>query len=235
MLTTPNPTTIRRRGARRATAAVGLAVATLVTVFGAPATEARSDEPVLGFGGRLLRVSVEVEPGLVLTGTEPTTQVRSILGDYRSWIGGGDVRFQLVDIEPDIRVRIAPPAVVDARCAPLRTGGRLSCRNGNSVNINADRWNGATDFWTAGLDVYRAYLINHEIGHFLGYGHVGCPGGGQPAPVMQQQTKSLAGCVENGWPYPDHPPFAAELELDEHRASRLARSFAVTLRRILTG
>ncbi len=193
---------------------------------------------ILGTDGRLIQVSIEVEPGLELVEPAPDVAVFNILSDYRSWIGGGDVRFQIVDTaDADVRIRIAPPAVVDARCRPLRTGGRLSCRNGRSLNINADRWNGATEFWTAGLDVYRAYLINHELGHFLGYGHVGCPGAGQRAPVMQQQTKSLQGCVENGWPYPDNPPVlppVPELNLGEgSRASRVATEVGQLVRRVI--
>ena len=158
----------------------------------------------VGTGGSIRGVSVEVEDALGWDDHEAKEAVMAILGDGRSWIAEGDVRFQLVDpADADVRVRIATPATVDARCFPLRTVGRLSCRNGNSLNINSDRWTGATSFWTAPLDEYRAYVINHEMGHFLGLGHQNCPGAGQLAPVMQQQTKSLRGCQPNGWPYPN--------------------------------
>lgn len=181
------------------------------SAFAIPAASQQPTDPpgeqIAGTDGRLLTVSVEIEPGLSIVGEPVADVVFDILSDRRSWIGAGTVRFQIIDsTDADIRVRIASPATVDQRCLPLRTVGRLSCRNGRSLNINADRWNGATEFWSAGLDVYRAYLINHEVGHYLGNGHVNCPGVGQPAPVMQQQTKSLQGCVENGWPYPDNPP-----------------------------
>lgn len=78
-----------------------------------------------------------------------------------------------------------------------------SCRVGANVVINFDRWQGASTAWNASggsLENYRVMVINHEVGHWFGFGHKGCGGAGQPAPVMQQQSIDLQGCVFNPWP-----------------------------------
>jgi hypothetical protein len=69
--------------------------------------------------------------------------------------------------------------------------------------MNMDRWVNGVPNYGAPLEEYRRYAINHETGHRLGDGHELCPGQGQLAPVMQQQTLGLHGCVANAWPYPN--------------------------------
>lgn len=95
-----------------------------------------------------------------------------------------------------------PPATVDSRCLPLNTIGVYSCRSGNSVNINSDRWAGATSDWSLDLDAYRSYVVNHEVGHALGHDHEQCGSQGTLAPVMMKQSKGLKGCLGNPWPFP---------------------------------
>ena len=51
------------------------------------------------------------------------------------------------------------------------------------------------------LSDYRTNVINHEMGHYLGFDHMRCPGAGGPAPIMQTQTIDLGGCVPNSHPY----------------------------------
>ena len=78
-----------------------------------------------------------------------------------------------------------------------------SCRAGNNVIINNDRWVGATSAWNAGggsLRDYRHMVVNHEVGHWLGHEHRACGGAGQAAPLMQQQSIDLQGCTFNPWP-----------------------------------
>ena len=66
--------------------------------------------------------------------------------------------------------------------------------------LNAWRWQNGAETYGEDLEGYRQYLVNHETGHALGYGHLGCPEAGAPAPVMVQQTKTLLGCAPNPWP-----------------------------------
>lgn len=78
-----------------------------------------------------------------------------------------------------------------------------SCRAGNNVVINTDRWSGASSAWNSGggtLRDYRHMVVNHEVGHWLGHDHASCGGSGQPAPLMQQQSIDLMGCTFNPWP-----------------------------------
>ncbi len=158
-----------------------------------------------GTGGALIRYSVEVEAAAGHHPEDVARIVDEILGDPRSWAANGEARFQRVSVDrADLRIKLATPATTDRLCLPFRTGGQLSC-NVEDVRIvfNLNRWEGAVSHWTASLDEYRGYLVNHEVGHSLDYVHVPCPAPGQPAPVMMQQSKSLGGCLPNPWPYPE--------------------------------
>jgi hypothetical protein len=153
--------------------------------------------------GRVRTFTVEVEDGLGADAVVLAEEVERILRDPRSWTASGSVAFQRVDGAASFRVVLASPATVDRACAPLRTYGRFSCWNGHSAMINAWRWARGAPSYEGDLVGYRTYLVNHEVGHALGYGHVGCPRAGDLAPVMMQQTIGVGACVQNPWPYPE--------------------------------
>jgi hypothetical protein len=152
--------------------------------------------------GELKRVRVEVEDGLPVDGLAFAEMVMSILNDPRGWGAEGTVTFARVEGEADLRVVLASPAKVDEMCAPLKTAGEYSCgRNGHAA-INYARWVEATEEFESRTQ-YRQYVSNHEVGHLLGKQHVSCPGAGERAPIMQQQSVRVAPCEPNGWPFPD--------------------------------
>ena len=154
--------------------------------------------------GSLTTFAVEVEKGLPGDDEDFVEAVELILGDPRSWGEEGDRSLQRVDgDDADIRVLLAAPDTVDRMCAPLNTNGFVSCANGNRAIINQNRWVAGVEDFEDDLETYRIYVINHEVGHTLGHGHVDCPGEGEVAPVMQQQTLGLQGCEANGWVDPD--------------------------------
>ncbi|PDP84725.1 hypothetical protein CQJ94_24155 [Glycomyces fuscus] len=157
--------------------------------------------------GPLTTFAVEVEEGLPGEAEDFAAAVEEILGDPRSWGDDGERAMQRVDgDDADIRVLLAAPDTVDRLCAPLNTDGYVSCANGNRAIINQNRWVSGVPHFEDDLRTYRIYLINHEVGHTLGHGHVDCPGEGEQAPVMQQQTLSLQGCEPNGWVHPENDP-----------------------------
>lgn len=171
-------------------------------------TYAAGTGPVLGTGGALRPFRVAVEDGIGVTAEEFAAAVEGVLGDPRSWIAGGDVRLQRVagTSDADFTVLLATPATSERICREewLETEQYTNCRlSDDRVVINLARWLTAVPDYGAPLGEYRAYAINHEVGHQLGHGHERCPGPGQPAPVMQQQTLGLQGCLAYGWPYLD--------------------------------
>lgn len=147
--------------------------------------------------------SVKVEQGLPLDVEATATQISSILNDERGWTGYQDNSFQLVSDpgQADFTIYVGSADTVDELCRPDDTQGLVDCRNGNKVALNVDRWLfAAPPYAGQTIDSYRTYLVNHEVGHYIGFGHVGCPGPGQPAPIMVQQTIDLQGCAPAWWP-----------------------------------
>ena len=151
-----------------------------------------------GTGGELVQYRVEVENVVGISPVEFAAVVDAVTADPRGWTQAGARTLQRTD-RASLRIVLASPSTVDQLCAPLNTAGKYSCRNGNDVVINADRWTVGVPHFQP-LDQYRIYVINHELGHALGNPHEPCTGSGQASPVMLQQTIGLDGCTPNPWP-----------------------------------
>ena len=158
--------------------------------------------------GPLRRFVVEVEDGIGIDGAAFAAAVEATLADARSWGNGGRFSFQRVGpaeeaaSQYEFKVTLISPGSMERYCPGVGTGGYTSCRYGERAVINLARWTTAVPHYDGDVETYRHYVVNHEVGHVLGNGHVDCPGPGQVAPVMLQQTLGLDGCVKNAWPYP---------------------------------
>ena len=151
-----------------------------------------------------LRYKVVVEDGLTQSAADVAEQVEGILADPRGWTADGESAFRA---SPAVRPTSSydsprrEPWTRSAARYGLNTGGEVNCSVGKDVVVNLRRWLLATPVYADDVDAYRALIINHEVGHFLGHGHVTCPGAGKPAPAMMQQIKGMHGCTPNVWPY----------------------------------
>ncbi len=148
-----------------------------------------------------LNISLKVESSVKINIDCVSDMILKILNDPRGWSTIANKKFQFTSFErSDFEIIFATPSTVDELCAPLATNGIYSCRRENKVVLNYFRWlAGAKDFGTD-LATYRLYLVNHEVGHMLGWGHTTCPAEGALAPLMMQQSKSTNGCRPYGWP-----------------------------------
>ncbi|WP_394298449.1 DUF3152 domain-containing protein [Streptomyces achromogenes] len=162
--------------------------------------------------GRKYRYRVDVEQGLGLDGALFAEAVQKTLNDQRSWAHGGARTFERVSSgTPDFVITLASPGTTAKWCAKSgldTTEDNVSCDSAATerVMINAYRWAQGSTTYGDRIHAYRQMLINHEVGHRLGHGHVTCQKDGELAPVMQQQTKFLdhdgIHCRANAWPYP---------------------------------
>ncbi|WP_299052074.1 DUF3152 domain-containing protein [uncultured Nocardioides sp.] len=149
---------------------------------------------------RVVSYHVETRGRIVASLPEFRRQAAESYADARGWRGRGVV-FRRVARGGDFTLVLAEASEVP-RFSP-GCSAEWSCRVGRYVIINQLRWRTASPAWNragGSRRDYRHMVVNHETGHWLGRGHVGCPGRGRPAPVMMQQSKGLDGCRHNPWP-----------------------------------
>ena len=174
--------------------------------------------------------TVEIEDGVDTTtfgGDDGFARmVSETLANPKSWTHNPQFAFVRIDSgEPDFRVSLTSPMTVRAGCG-YDIQLEASCYNPAYLDgqprvfINEARWvRGAVPF-QGDVGSYRQYLVNHEVGHAMGYQqHEGCPENGELAPIMMQQTFSTNSndaakfdpgtvrpdrktCRFNPWPYP---------------------------------
>ena len=203
-----------RRG--RSAAALVVPLATLLALVvlvgpGASSASAQSEAAVLE-----LTYSVEARGAVAGDPGDLFAVARRTLNDPWGWALGGVIAFRALPSGGDLRLVLASPEEV-AAAAP-GCSAEWSCRVGDQVLINDDRFMLGASGYPLPLADYRPYVVNHEVGHWLGLLHAGCPGPGRPGPVMLQQSISIERCEATVW------PTAAE-------QGQVADRYAVELRR----
>ncbi len=175
---------------------------------------AEGQSAIFGAAGAVSKYRVAIETGTPVPIEEFAAMVDATLSDQRSWIAGNNVRLQRVTAGFAFTVYLVTPGTAQKLCGAggydifWRGEPYTSCRVGGKVVINITRYLKSVPDYGAPLEAYQQYAINHEVGHALGHGHELCPGKGKPAPVMQQQTFDLQGCIAYVWPYLDGKRYA---------------------------
>ena len=158
-----------------------------------------------------------------------STMIDSTLSDPRSWTHDKNIAFEHIDIDdptqtPDLRIQISSPETARQACGDsIKIETSCFTAAGNRVVLNEARWVRGSGAFNGDLGLYREYMINHEVGHGIGYAHhKACEDDGGLAPIMMQQTLGLANnplhkldkecaqvypednkvCKYNAWPYP---------------------------------
>ncbi len=174
--------------------------------------------------GQRFTYTVEIEDGVVLEGGPEgfATTVDNTLNNRKSWIGSGHYQFQRIDDSEaaDLRISLTSQLTTRAVCG-FKIPFDASCWKGGDrrVVINVARWVRGAVAFQGNVVQYEQYVVNHEVGHGLGFPHTPCDGTGKLAPVMMQQTWGVANdylatlgtdrvepngqvCAPNAWPFP---------------------------------
>ncbi|MBF6097233.1 DUF3152 domain-containing protein [Nocardia cyriacigeorgica] len=171
--------------------------------------------------------TVEIEDGIDTTGyggdASVAKMVDSTLANPKSWTHDRKFAFRRVDQgEPDFRVSLTSRQTTRTACG-FEIEIDSSCYNSDlgRVVLSEARWVRGALAFEGDIGSYRQYLVNHEVGHAIGYHqHQPCETDGGLAPVMMQQTFGVENnviatldpdgvvpmdgkrCRFNPWPYP---------------------------------
>ena len=158
---------------------------------------------VVEASAKVIRYTIGVRGNVEGNYEEFRKLVAETLNDSRGWPRAG-VRFEEVGNGGAFAIYLQEPALFDNYAGCHHT---LSCRSGNNVMINDERWRLGTEHWTGtGLPLvdYQRLIVNHEVGHWLGHRHVDTPCSATSVPMPLMLESSLRGsCKPNIWPLED--------------------------------
>lgn len=170
--------------------------------------------------------SVDIENGVDTTafgGDQAYAQlVDQTLANPKSWTSDPRFSFRRVDSgDPSFRVTLTSQLTVRDLCGyTIQVEGSCYNRGAGRVVINEARWVRGAITFQGDVGSYRQYVVNHEVGHAIGFDHQPCESDGGLAPIMMQQTYGVANddiasldpdgvvpangfvCRFNPWPFP---------------------------------
>jgi hypothetical protein len=125
--------------------------------------------------------------------------VAATLAAGGGWGLGGQLVFSRVDMGCDVTLSIrgsAGMSELDPACTKQTT-----CERDAQVGIAQASWQSAPLGWQGSIMAYRSELINHEVGHWLGFDHAGCDTTSQSQPLVAPDVV-LDGCSPNWYALP---------------------------------
>ena len=182
----------------------------------------------VGFGREhVYTYTVDVEDGMDTVGYGGdeafARMVDETLANPKSWARDDKVGFVRVDTpDADFHISLTSQMTVRDTCG-YDIQVESSCYNADlkRVVLSEPRWVRGAVAFQGDIGSYRQYMVNHEVGHAIGYGqHQPCESPNGLAPVMMQQTFGTANddvaqldtldvvqanglvCTANPWPYP---------------------------------
>ena len=124
--------------------------------------------------------------------TALSATAQTALADPAGWALGGQVVFIRQDADCHLHIRIGDADYL--KSLSVMCDQQTTCRVGNEIGLLAAAWQQPSDTWKSGIAAYRTELINHEIGHVLGFDHPGClPDSIKPTLTTQSITLG-SGC-----------------------------------------
>jgi hypothetical protein len=116
-----------------------------------------------------------------------------------AWAIGGRLRFTGAQSACAFTLRMVPESQMvslNPECTHHTT-----CLDGARLLISHEAWEAPPAGWSGGPAAYRAELINHEVGHWLGFDHASCTQK-SAAPILAAPTLTLSGCSPNWYEIP---------------------------------
>lgn len=131
-----------------------------------------------------LRYKISIESNIKRSLKNFKKEVDKILSHPKSW----KVNFSQNNTNYDFEIILASAQNIKTYC----NFSGLSCADTNrkKIWINNSRWTNGAKPSKLSLKNYRIYLINHEVGHILGFLHAK-PIKNRKVPVMNQHTLGI--------------------------------------------